>query len=287
MDLYSYLLRKKPILLDGAMGTQMMALGIEPRDMVNINSPDLVLSIHEDYINAGAEIIIANTFNLNRIYAKTHNMDLQIEQANKAGVEIAKKACINGQLVLGDMGPTGQLLQPFGSFTEDEIIENYMEQAKILDEAGVDGFIIETMTDLREAICSLKACKAISQKPVVVSITFSKSSRGYTTMMGDTLEDCVKEVISKGATVFGTNCSDLEPAEMANIVSKIRKTTDIPIVVQPNAGKPKLVHGQTKYDMSPEEFAQGIEKCIQAGANLIGGCCGTTPEHIARVRELI
>lgn len=287
MDLYSYLKSKKPILLDGAMGTQMMALGIEPRDMVNINNPDLVLSIHEAYIRAGAEIIIANTFNLNRIYVETHKMDLQIEQANKAGVEIAKKACKNGQLVLGDIGPTGQLLQPFGIYTEDEMIENYMEQAKILDEAGVDGFIIETMTDLREAICSLKACKAISQKPVIVSIAFSKSSKGYTTMMGDTLEDCTKKAISEGATVFGTNCSDLEPAEMADIVSIIRTITDIPIVVQPNAGKPKLVHGQTRYDMSPEEFAQGIEKCIQAGANLIGGCCGTTPEHIARVRELI
>jgi len=156
-----------------------------------------------------------------------------------------------------------------------------------LAEAGVDGFIIETMFDLREALCAIRACRGNFPLPVIVSIAFKTETKGGRTMMGNSAEDCAKSLTDAGVDVIGANCGDLDPSQMAVVVSLLKKETNVPILAQPNAGKPRLVGDKTVFDMEPAIFALGINECLQAGARLVGGCCGTTPEHIRAVAALL
>ncbi|MGI6631073.1 MAG: homocysteine S-methyltransferase family protein [Bacillota bacterium] len=286
MDLLSLIQQQKPVLFDGGMGTQLARLGLELNGGVNnLSHPEKVLAVHKSYVESGAQVIATNTFTMNPIYIKTHNVDIDMEKANHAGVQIAKKS--GAGFVLGDMGPTGQLLQPFGPYTEQEIIACYQAQGRVLAQAGVDGFIIETMIDLKEALCALRGCREVSSLPVVVSFTLSGKSSGGRTLMGQTMAQCAAAVAEQGGNAIGINCGELDPEEIAQVVAELRHKTDLPILTQPNAGKPKLVQGETVYDMSPDIFAQGILKCLEAGATMVGGCCGTTPDHIKAVAELI
>ncbi|MHC4061764.1 MAG: homocysteine S-methyltransferase family protein, partial [Planctomycetota bacterium] len=182
---------------------------------------------------------------------------------------------------------TGQLLEPYGSYKESQFYDAFIEQAKVLAEAGVDGFIIETMFDLREALCALRACKENFQLPVIVSIAFATEERGGRTMMGNSAEDCAVQLTEAGADAIGANCGSIDPAQMAAVVSVIKPATKLPVLAQPNAGKPKLVGDRTVFEMAPAAFAAGIRKCLNAGARLVGGCCGTTPEHIRAVAEVL
>ena len=287
MDLKSYIASKKPIFLDGGMGTQLIKRGIEPGALPNITCPEVIEDIQREYLQAGSDIITTNTFILNRIYLETHNIDIDRAEAVKVGVNIAKSVCKEDNYVLGDIGQTGQMLEPYGTCTEEQFYNAFKEQAQIMADSGVDGFIIETQSDLREALCALRACKSISQLPVIISFVFSKNPRGFVTMMGNFLGDCVEQAVQQGADVVGANCGDLDPLEMAEVVAAMKHISKVPIIIQPNAGKPKLVDSKTVYDMPPEIFAEGIKKCIEAGAQLVGGCCGTTPEHMAKVKEVI
>jgi len=189
--------------------------------------------------------------------------------------------------VLGDISSTGQLLEPYGTYKESQFYDAFKEQAEILAESGVDGFIIETMFDLREAMCALGACKDNFSLPVIISITFTTETKGGRTIMGNSAEDCAKRLADAGADVIGANCGDLDPAQMAVVVSVLHSATSLPILAQPNAGKPKLVGNETVFEMAPAPFAEGIAKCLDAGARLVGGCCGTTPEHIHAVASLL
>jgi len=156
-----------------------------------------------------------------------------------------------------------------------------------LAEGGVDAFIIETMFDLREALCALRACKDSFPLPVIVSIAFSSEEKGGRTIMGDTAEKCAKRLTEEGADVVGANCGELDPSQMAAVVSLLRPATSLPILAQPNAGTPRLVDGETVFEMEPEPFAAGITECMCAGARIVGGCCGTTPEHIRALAAAI
>lgn len=286
MDFLRFINNKKPVLFDGAMGTQLARLGLELNSgLCNLSHPDQVLQVHKSYVESGAQVITTNTFIMNPIYLKTHNVDIDMVKVNQAGVRLAKEA--KALYVLGDIGPTGQLLEPFGPYTESDFIEGYKEQGTVLAESGVDGFIIETMMDLREALCALKACKAISSLPVVVTFTLSVKSSGGRTLMGQTMAECAAAVKEEGGDVIGINCGELDPEEIAEVVAELKSKTDLPVLAQPNAGKPKLVNGKTVYDMTPEVFAEGILKCLDAGATLVGGCCGTTPEHIREVVRVL
>jgi len=189
--------------------------------------------------------------------------------------------------VLGDISSTGQLLEPYGTYKEQEFYDAFKEQAEALAEAGVDGFIIETMFDLREALCALRACKDNFSLPVIVSIAFATDQKGGRTIMGNSAEQCAKDLADAGADAVGANCGDIDPAQMAKVVSVLKSATTLPLLAQPNAGRPKLVDNQTVFDMGPAAFAAGIAKCLDAGAQLLGGCCGTTPKHIRAVRELL
>ncbi|MDZ4131914.1 MAG: homocysteine S-methyltransferase family protein, partial [Dethiobacteria bacterium] len=228
-----------------------------------------------------------NTFTMNRISVESHGLDIDLREANLAGVRLAREAAGAEQFVFGDLGPTGKLLEPYGSFSEEQFYEAFKEQALMLVEGGVDGLIIETMTDLREAVCALRACKDFTSLPVIVTMAFATLDKGGRTVMGNSAAEIATSLEQHGADAIGANCGELTPEEMAQIGAFYKAHTGLPLLIQPNAGRPKLVAGKTVYDMVPEDFADGVIKCIENGASLVGGCCGTTIEHIkAVVRRL-
>ena len=284
MDFRQALKSGRTIIVDGGMGTQLEKRGLELTGAANnISHPETVRQVHEDYAAAGAEVLISNTFSMNPVYIATHHLPMDTAEANKCGVAIAREAAHGGQWVFGDIGPTGQMLQPFGTYTEEDFFQAFRAQVQALADSGVDGLIIETMYDLNEALAALRACREVSDLPVIVSFALSTKSQFGRTMMGQTLADCARAVAAGGGDVVGVNCGDLDPSELAEIIAHLRPEITLPIIVQPNAGKPKLAAGKTFYDMSPEVFAAGVVKCVQAGAQMVGGCCGTTPEHIQAV----
>ncbi len=287
MNLAEALQTKDIILLDGAMGTQLDKHGLMARGRNNLDAPDVVLRIHREYAQCGCHALTANTLTMNRIYIETHNVGVSVRDVNRAGAELARQAAGSKLYVLGDISSTGQLLEPYGTYKESQLYDAFKEQAEILAEAGVDGFIIETMFDLREALCALGACKENSSLPVIVSIAFSTETKGARTMMGNSAEDCARSLTDAGADIVGANCGDIDPAQMAVVVSLLKSTTNVPILAQPNAGRPKLIGDRTVFEMEPEPFAAGIAECLHAGAQLVGGCCGTTPEHIRAVANLL
>jgi len=287
MDLSAALKNKDVILLDGAIGTELDKRGLMGRASNNLDSPEVVLEIQREYALCGCDALTTNTLTMNRIYIETHNVGVSVRDVNRAGAELARQAADKGQYVLGNISSTGQLLEPYGTYKEPDFYDAFKEQAEILVEAGVDGFIIETMFDLREAMCALHACKDNFSLPVIVSIAFTTETKGGRTMMGNSAEECAKKITDAGADVVGANCGDLDPVQMAVVVSVLHSATSLPVLAQPNAGKPKLVGNETVFEMAPAPFAEGIAECLRAGARLVGGCCGTTPEHIRSVAGLI
>ena len=287
MDLATFLNNQEIVLLDGAMGTQLDKRGLMSRGRNNLEAPQVVLEIHREYTRCGCHALTTNTLTMNRIYIETHNVGVDVRDVNRAGAELARQAAGDNQYVLGDISSTGQMLEPYGDYKESEFYETFKEQAQALAEAGVDGFVIETMFDLREAICALRACKDNFSLPVVVSMAFATEEKGGRTIMGNSAEDCVKRLTEAGADVIGANCGDLDPAQMAVVVSVLKSATRLPVLAQPNAGKPKLVNDKTVFEMGPGDFATGIVECLRAGARLLGGCCGTTPEHIRTVAGIL
>ena len=283
MDLSNFLKTQEVKLLDGAMGTQLAAHNLEMGGRNNLTNPDKVLEIHKAYSQLGCRLLTTNTLTMNRIYIETHNVNLDVRQVNHAGAKLAKQAAGDKQYVLGDISSTGQLLKPYGTYSESDFYDTFKEQAQILAESGVDGFIIETICDLQEALCALRACKDNFSIPVIVSISFTTETKGARTIMGNTAQQCAEKLTEAGADVIGTNCGDLDPSQMSKVVSMIKSNTVLPVLAQPNAGKPKLIDNVTVFDMSPTLFASGIKECLNAGATLIGGCCGTTPQHINAV----
>jgi 5-methyltetrahydrofolate--homocysteine methyltransferase len=287
MNLSTVLKKKDVILLDGAIGTELDKHGLMGRAQNNLENPEVVLEIQREYARCGCDALTANTLTMNRIFIETHNVGVSVQDVNRAGAELARKAVGEGQYVLGNISSTGQLFEPYGTYKESQFYEVFTEQAGILAESGVDGFIIETMFDLREALCALRACKDNFSLPVIVSIAFATEAKGGRTMMGDSAQQCAKSLTDADADVIGANCGDIDPAQMAVIVSELISATSLPVLAQPNAGKPKLVGNETVFKMAPDDFAQGIAECLSAGARIVGGCCGTTPEHIRAVANLL
>lgn len=279
--------KKDLILFDGAAGTEMARRGLEAGGKTNLTSPDAITSLHRDYALLGIDCLITNSFTLNRISIESKKLGMDLREGNLAAANLARAAVESNQFVFGDVGPTGKLLQPYGDYSEEEFYSNFKEQILILQEGGVDGIIIETMTDLREALCALKAAKDNVDLPVIVSLSFASVDKGGRTMMGDTAADIAKALAEGGADVIGANCGDLTPSDMAAIAALYKEHTSLPILIQPNAGLPKLVGEETVYDMTPQDFANGVVECIESGASLVGGCCGTTIEHIKAVVERV
>jgi 5-methyltetrahydrofolate--homocysteine methyltransferase len=290
MSLLEVLSEDRPLLLDGAMGTQLAAARLEMGGQNCLSHPTAVLAVHASYVECGVDLLITNTLTMNRVYIETHHLTseegpIDVREVNIAGARLARAAAERAThkpvYVLGDLSPTGQMLAPLGPLTEMAAYAAYFEQATALVIGGVDGFLIETMYDLNEAVCALRACREVAMGlPAMVSMTFRTAARGGRTLMGNTARRCAETLEQEGAAVIGANCGDVTPVELAGIVETLCSTTRLPVLVQPNAGLPKLQGRQTVFEMDPETFAEGMAQCLDAGARLVGGCCGTTPAHI-------
>ena len=252
-------------------------------ELWNLNRPDDVRVIAKAYKEAGADIILTNTFGGSRFKLKRSGISSNIKQINKRGVQLSREVC-GDSLVFASIGPTGEFLKPLGTVSKEEMVLCFSEQVEAFVEGGADGVIIETMIDLNETKCALKAAKENSNLPVAVSMTFNKGERGYATVMGITPEKAAKELEKAGADIVGSNCG-IGTKDIVEIARIIRPVTTLPLWIKPNAGVPQLVKGKTIYPETPEEMAKFTPDLIKIGVNMIGGCCGTTPEHIRLIAK--
>jgi len=277
-----FLKRGDIVLFDGAMGTRLDVFGLPMSGGVNLSHPEQVMKVHEAYLKSGAQILITNTLTMNRPFIEAHDLGVDVGEVNLAGTKLAIAAG-DDHYVVGDISSTGILLDPYGELTSDKAFEGFCEQAQALAEGGVDGFLVETMYDLKESLLAVRACKEVSDLPIMATIAFNSPKNGGRTIMGDSAIECARQLENAGASAVGANCGDLSPTQIADVIAAMRTATDLPLLAQPNAGKPEILAGETVFRMEAEEFAAGISKCIKAGASLVGGCCGTTPEHIRAV----
>lgn len=290
MNLREALKKKNLHLSDGAWGTQFAKKGFgaggECPELLNVDNPELVLEIAASYVEAGSDMILTNTFGGSPYKLAKYGLGDRLEELNEAGVRISKDAAKGRAFVLGSIGPTGEFLAPLGLVTEDDMTAGFARQVKAFVAGGADGVLIETMTDLGEITCALRAVKDNSGLPVICSMTFDRGVKGYATMMGVKPEDAVRALEEAGADAAGANCgSGID--NIIEIAHIMRPATGLPLWFKPNAGLPELVDGETVYRETPEEMALRAKELIDAGANIIGGCCGTTPEHIRKMREVI
>ncbi|NIA21150.1 MAG: hypothetical protein GWP05_04070 [Anaerolineaceae bacterium] len=278
------------LMLDGAMGTQLQARGLTGGDCPEQwarEHPVELAEIHTEYIKAGADIILTCTFGGSPLKLAGAGLEGQAEAINWALARVAREVGPE-TIVLGDIGPSGEMISPLGTKTADQLRDAFGRQVVGLAEV-VDGFLVETMSDLDEAVLALEAVRKIAPgKPVLVSMTFQKDHDGkaFHTFMGLEPREAAKRLEDAGADAVGTNCgSGIE--DITRVVEAMAEVTKLPLVAESNAGLPKLVHGQTVFDESPEVMAGKIAGLVAAGARIIGGCCGTTPQHIAAMKEAI
>ena len=269
------------LVFDGAMGTMLQQFGMKAGELpesYNIHSPTIIKKIHQQYIQAGADVITANTFGANRY--KLNHTSFSLEQVIQKGVAIAKETA-KGQLVALDIGPLGQLMEPYGTLRFEEAYDVFKEQIIIGAKAGADLILIETMSDLYEAKAAILAAKENTELPIICTMTFQSDGR---TLTGTDPLTMVNVLQSLGITALGLNCS-LGPKEMMPILSQVLTYSTIPVIVQANAGLPKLVNDETVFDITPEEFQKWAVEMATQGVLLLGGCCGTTPDHIRELKK--
>jgi len=283
-------IRNHVLLSDGAWGTLLQAKGLKPGEcpeLWNITHPNEILDIAKSYIDAGSDIIETNSFGGSIIKLSQYGLSARVREINEAAAAISREAAGKDKLVAGSVGPTGKMLV-MGDITEEELYNAFSEQSKALENGGADIIIIETMTAIDESALAVRAAKDNTNCTVILTMTFSKTPKGeYRTMMGASPEEMVKVAKTEGADVIGSNCGN-GIADMIGIVKAIRSfDADIPVMIQANAGMPELIDGKTVYRESPELMASYVDELVKAGSNIIGGCCGTTPEHIRKIRQAL
>ena len=287
-------LRERRLVCDGAMGTQLMLAGLEQGgsgEYWNVTHAERVLEIQRRYVAAGADCLITNTFGGSCLMLQRHGHAEDLRAINQAGARIAREA-FGGRrgFVLGDLGPLGAILEPYGDLPAATAQAAYQEQATVLVEAGVDAIIIETQTSLEELGVAIDATKAAGAPCIIASLAYDLSADKtfYVTMMGVMPEKAAQFVEEKGAHIVALNCGTGMDMKGAAKVAKIyRENCSIPVMVQPNAGLPVLENMRAVYKQLPADMALGVPKALAAGANIIGSCCGSTPEHTRAIREVV
>ena len=286
--------RERPLLCDGAMGTQLMLAGLEQGncgEAWNLTQPGRVLAIQRRYVEAGADCIITNTFGGSRIMLNRHGEAGDVVPINKAGVEIARQAFAGKEgYVLGDIGPFGGLLEPYGDFTEAQVRGAFEEQAAALVEAGADAIIVETQTSLEELLIGIESAQKAGAPCIIGSMAYDVTLDGSTfrTMMGIEPERAAEFMEENGAHIVALNCgTGMDMVRARAAVERYRSATSLPLMVQPNAGKPRLVNMKVVYDETPEQMAGEMMPLLKAGANVVGSCCGSTPDHTRAFRKVM
>ena len=275
-----------PIILDGATGTNLqeagMPIGVCPEEWI-LENPEVMKKLQADYVEAGTQIVYAPTFTANRVKLAEYGLEDRLEEMNRNLVTLSKEAVGDRAYIAGDLTMTGQQLFPLGEMMFEELVDIYKEQASVLVDAGVDLFVVETMMSLQECRAAVIAIREVCNLPVMVTLTYNEDGR---TLYGTTPEVATVVLQSLGADVIGINCST-GPEEMLEPVRKMAEYATIPILAKPNAGLPELENGKTVYKTTPEEFARVGKELVEAGAAILGGCCGTTPEHIRVLADAV
>jgi 5-methyltetrahydrofolate--homocysteine methyltransferase len=287
-------IEKRPLLGDGAMGTQLMLAGLVQGNCGeewNLTQPEKVLRIQQNYAEAGSDCILTNTFGGSRIMLGRHGNADKVAEINRAAVEIARKAfkaAGRQGFVIGDVGPFGGLMEPYGDFSEQQVRDAFNEQAKALVDAGADAVIIETQTSLEELGVGIDAAKAAGAPCIIGSMAYDVTLDGSTfrTMMGIDPERAAEFMEERGAHIVALNCGTRMDMDRAcEAVRRYKAVTGLPIMAQPNAGQPKLIDMKVCYDETPEEMVKGVVPLLEAGVNILGACCGSTPDHIRAFRK--
>lgn len=281
----SRLLSGGPIITDGAWGTQLQAVGLAPGecpDLWNLSHPEQVVAVGRAYVDTGSQLILTNTFGANRIRLAEAGMAERAAEINRAGVELSRRAADGRALVAASLGPTGKMLMA-GDVTEEEVRDAFLEQARALSEAGADALVIETMSDVAEAVIAVAAARTTGL-PVIACAVFDSGKEKDRTMMGQTPEQVAGALVAAGADVVGANCGQ-GIAGFVPVCQRLKAAAAArPIWIKANAGLPELVDGSVVYRTTPAEFASWTPALLAAGASFLGGCCGTTPSHISALR---
>jgi methionine synthase I (cobalamin-dependent)/5,10-methylenetetrahydrofolate reductase len=279
-----------PLLCDGAMGTVLYARGVSPDscfDVLNLNAPALVQSVHADYVAAGADCLETNTFGANRFKLAVHNLDGRVREINRAGVRLARdvrESTGRDVFVLGSIGPSGKYLAPLGTLSPADAREAFREQAEALVEGGVDGFVVETFSDLTEIGLAVEAIRAVTDLPIVAQMAFTDEGVTFT---GHSPEEVARHLRALGVEAFGANCSVGSSVLYDVLERMVHEAAGVPLSIQPNAGLPSRIGERLIYLSSPAYMAEYAGRMVEAGARLVGGCCGTTPAHVAAMREVL
>ncbi|MFO7946192.1 MAG: homocysteine S-methyltransferase family protein [Armatimonadota bacterium] len=280
---YKALLDEKGIVIsDGAWGTELAKMGLEVGDapeQFNLEHPETVQKVAEAYVEAGSEIILTNSFGGSPYKLQKVGLGDEVETVNRTAAELSREAAGEDALVFASVGPTGEFLEPLGLIAEEAMIEAFAQQISALAAGGADAILIETMSDLGEAKAALKAVRDVTDLPAVVSMTFEQGAKELATMMGVKPAEAAQQITEAGADIVGSNCGGgIE--QIIDVITLMAPETDRPVWAKPNAGLPELVDGEAVFKETPEEMAAHFEELVEAGADFIGGCCGTTPDHI-------
>jgi len=279
----------KVILFDGGMGTEIFKRGIEPGklpDLLNLEKPDIISDIHKSYYEAGSDMVQTSTFGSSFLNLKNYKLEGKITEINQKALDNVSRVRPEGTLVVADIGPSGHFKPPVGEVTYEQWYESFLGQVEIL-ESGIDLWHIETISDIEEMKAAIEAIKNVSAKPIISSMTYKRTKRGFFTIMGDSLEKCITQQEDYGAKVIGSNCT-LGSFDMIDLAKEMKRLTELPISIKPNAGKPRVeLNGQTFYDQPISEFVEHISKIIELGVKIVGGCCGTSPNTIKEIKKII
>jgi len=281
---------KEILASDGAMGSFLFQRGLksgECPELMNLNTPEVLVEIADLYFKAGADIVQTNSFGGSPLKLAQYGLENKTEEINQIAAQCVRQVVGDNAYVSGSCGPTGKMLKPLGEVEVDEMREGFNRQIKGLVKGGVDIICVETMTDLSEAILAVKAAKSVEPDiPLMATMTFDSIPQGFFTIMGVSINQAVEELTEAGADVLGSNCGNgLE--KMIEIAHEFRKATQLPIIIQSNAGMPEMKNGKLEYPEDPAFFGERVKDLIQAGVSIIGGCCGTTPAHIAAIKKAI
>jgi len=289
-DLLKRLKNGEIFIADGAMGTMLMACGLKPGDVpesFNLTQPEILEKIASLYLDAGAEIIQTNTFGASPLKLSFYSLDGKTEEINRNAVLAVRKVVGERAYISASCGPSGRLLKPYGDTEPEDVYSSFERQLNTLIHSGVDIICIETMTDLTEATLAIKAAKTVSPPtPVMATMTFDPTPRGFYTVMGINIEQAAKGLETAGADIIGSNCGNgIE--NMIKIAIEFRQKSRLPLIIQSNAGLPVIKRNTTVYPETPEFMAEKAKELVSIGVSIIGGCCGTTPEHIRALCEMV